>query len=179
MAPEPDAGAVSHFARERDGTPVHRRIRGHARRRDLSMRWLRQSAFRRGDEVRIGQRLAQFLRTAGERRRRNRNRPETWDDPNGSALLEMRRTSRPCFPGRSRADWTSLLHELLRDEAGEERVGEDAAALLFVGRDSVEPRLAPTRFGSTASRPTERPHPGYFMYLVCSRAGSPECPLRN
>src|SRR5205823_13746344 len=86
------------------------------------MRGLRKSALQFRDEVRIRQRLAEFLRATREGCRRYGDRQKIHDDADRSLVRKVWRTSRPCFPGRSGADRSSLLHELGRAEVGEVKI---------------------------------------------------------
>src|SRR5438045_5670916 len=86
------------------------------------MRGLRKSALQFRDEVRIRQRLAEFLRAAREGCYRDGDRQKIHDDADGSVVRKVWRSSRPCFPRRSGANWSSLLHELGGVEAGEGRI---------------------------------------------------------
>src|SRR4249919_1295846 len=92
---------------------------------------MRGGTLQLNDEVRVGDRLAEFLGADRARGRRAARRPDPLDASHGGHLCTMRRPSGPCVIRRTAADGGSLLHEL-------GLAGTRAGAALGVG-DRPEP----------------------------------------
>src|SRR4051794_18469990 len=113
-----DARAVPRAASEGHRASLHRRVRPRLRARHLPLCGLRCRAVQLGREVRLGLRLAGFLR-AGERagdRRGDRHDPR--DGSHRGDVRRMRRPSGPPVPRRAASDGHPLLHQLRGSEAG-------------------------------------------------------------
>src|SRR2546421_12282956 len=102
------------------------------------MRGLRKSALQFGDKIRIRQRLAEFLRTARKGCRRYGDGQKIHDDADRSLVRKVWRTSRPRFPRRAGADWSSLLHELGGVETGEGKITFSQGEVSFLSSRAAQ-----------------------------------------
>ena len=119
MAEAADSRAVHGHADEGHGATLLGQVCQRPFQGNVCLRLLRCQALRRQQQVRVGNRLAQLLE-AGEREgpRYGHGLQRACRGARRGRLPPLRRPPRSCFPGRSAAHGTEILHELGRAFSG-------------------------------------------------------------
>ena len=112
LARRAHARAVPRPPPEGHGARLHRRPLGRASPGHLPLRRLRRRAVPVGDQVRLGDGLAELLRACELGGRRDRNRQVVVHDPDRGQLRGLWRPPRPRLRRRSEPDRPALLHQL-------------------------------------------------------------------